>query len=141
MAGMILVVDDEKLSRICTERILETLGFRVMSVEDGRQAVDVEAVHDFDAIVMDCQMPHLDGFQATAAIRRRQSDGRTRRTPIIGLSARAMDGDRETALARGMDEYVTKPVRVHKLQEALERLGIRAHAGAVRRSELGPRSG
>jgi two-component system sensor histidine kinase/response regulator len=125
MARMILVADDEKLSRMCTGRILESLGFEVVSVEDGRLAVEAEAVGHFDAIVMDCQMPRLDGFQATAAIRRRQLDTCSPIIPIIGLSARAMDGDREAALSRGMDEYVTKPVRVHKLQAALEHVGVR----------------
>jgi CheY-like chemotaxis protein len=129
--AQILVVDDEKLSRMCTQRILETLGFQVVSVEDGRHAVEAEAMGDFVAIVMDCQMPHLDGFQATAAIRRRQVDGHSPFTPIIGLSARTMDGDRETALAKGMDEYVTKPVRVPKLQAALMRVGVRVPAGSM----------
>ena len=129
MARVILVVDDEKLSRICTARVLEGLGFEVVSVEDGRRAVDAEAVGDFDAIVMDCQMPNLDGYQATLAIRARQAGSRSPSTPIIGLSARAMEGDRETALAKGMDEYVTKPVRVHKLQAALEQVGVPIRTG------------
>ena len=122
---------------MCTLRILESFGFQVVSVVNGRLAVEAEADGDFVAIVMDCQMPCLDGFQATAAIRRRQERSRTQRTPIIGLSARAMDGDRETALAEGMDEYITKPVRVPKLQAALEQVGVKTHAGAVRALEVG----
>src|SRR5687768_12443358 len=103
MERRVLVVDDERLSRFLTQSILEKLGFRVEVCDDGRGAVKGEATGDFDAIFMDCQMPHMDGFQATAAIRRQQVATRSPRTPIIGLSARAMKGDEELALSKGMD--------------------------------------
>ena len=133
MARMILVVDDEALSRMCTQRILENFGFEVVSAEGGQEAVD--AAGDFDAIIMDCQMPQVDGFQATAAIRRRQRQTRSAAVPIIGLSGRAMEGDREIALAKGMDEYITKPVRVHKLQAALDGLGVKVAARSTPRED------
>ena len=132
---MILVVDDEPLSRMCTHRILENLGFEVMSVEDGGKAVEAEAVGDFEAIIMDCQMPHVDGFQATEAIRQRQVLTHGALVPIIGLSGRAMQGDKEIALAKGMDEYITKPVRIHKLHAALDHVGVRAPAGSIQPGE------
>ena len=126
MTRTILVVEDDTLSRICTQGVLEKLGFHVVGVDDGREAVEAEATGDFDAIIMDCQMRHMDGFQATAAIRRRQADSQRARTPIIGLSARAMEGDEEVAIAKGMDAYITKPARPHKLQAALEQLGVKS---------------
>ena len=134
MARLILVVDDDTLCRLCTQTVLEALGHQVVGVDDGRKAVEAEANGDFDAIIMDCQMPHMDGFQATEAIRRRQADSPGSRTPIIGLSSRAMEGDPEVAIAKGMDAYITKPVRVHKLEAALERVGVKAEAGSSRRA-------
>ncbi len=126
MNKRILLADDNRLSRLATHGILEKLGYQVVIVGDGRQAVDAEASGDFDAIIMDCQMPGMDGFQATSEIRRRQADGHYPRTPIIGLSARAMEGDSEAAIAKGMDAYVTKPFKVKELQAALQKWVTRA---------------
>lgn len=122
MARRILVVDDERVSRLTTQTMLERLGFEVDVLDDGRGAADADETTHFDAIVMDCQMPYMDGFQATAEIRRRQAAVHGERTPIIGLSARAMEGDEEIALSKGMDAYVTKPVSVKKLQVALDKV-------------------
>jgi len=124
MARKILIVDDEKLGRLVTQTMLEKLGFQVVIADDGRGAVDAEAAGGFAAIFMDCQMPNMDGFQATAAIRRRQAGTKGAPTPIIGLSARDMEGDKELALAKGMDDYITKPVTVRKVQAALEQVGL-----------------
>lgn len=121
MAHRILVVDDDRLSRLATELTLKKLGYEVVGVADGMEAVEAAAEGQFDAIVMDCQMPRMDGFEATAQIRRRQAERQRTRTPIIGLSARALDGDSEAATARGMDTYLTKPVRDKELRVALER--------------------
>lgn len=120
MAHRILLSEDNRLSRLSTQSILEKLGYEVEGVGDGREAVDAEAAGEFDAVIMDCQMPRMDGFQATAAIRRRQVAAHRARIPIIGLSARAMDGDRDAAIAKGMDDYLTKPYYVSTLQAALE---------------------
>ena len=128
MARQILIADDERLSRFLTQSILEKLGFQVELCDDGRGAVEAEATGDFAAIFMDCQMPHMDGFQATAAIRRQQVERRGARTPIIGLSARAMDGDDEVAIAKGMDTYITKPQSIRKVRAALEQVGIEVDA-------------
>jgi two-component system sensor histidine kinase/response regulator len=124
MARHILVVDDARVSRLLTQRVLERLGFEVVVVDDGREAVEAHAAGHFDAIVMDCQMPHMDGFQATAAIRRQEAGSDSAVTPIVGLSARDMDGDREVAIAKGMDAYITKPVSAKKMRVALEKLGL-----------------
>ena len=120
MAHRILLAEDDRLSRLATQRILEKLGYQVEGVRDGREAVDTEATGEFDAVIMDCQMPRMDGFQATAAIRRQQVAADRSRIPIIGLSARAMEGDSDAAIAKGMDVYLTKPYQVSTLQAALE---------------------
>ena len=124
MARQVLIVDDERLSRFLTQTILEKLGFQVELCDDGRGAVDGAATSDFDAIFMDCQMPHMDGFKATAEIRRHQVATRSPRTPIIGLSGRAMEGDEAVALSKGMDAYITKPQSVRKVRDALAQVGI-----------------
>ena len=74
-------------------------------------------------------MPHMDGFKATAEIRRQQIATRSPRTPIIGLSARSMEGDEEVALAKGMDAYITKPQSVRKVRDALARVGVEVEGG------------
>ncbi len=122
MAHHILLVDDERVGRLVTQTILERLGFEVEVLDDGRGAADADSRTQFEAIIMDCQMPHMDGFEATQEIRRRQVADRAVRTPIIGLSARAMRGDDEAALAHGMDAYITKPVTMTKVRRALEQV-------------------
>jgi CheY-like chemotaxis protein len=91
----------------------------VVIAENGRQAVEAHAREKFDVALMDVQMPELDGFQATTAIREREA-GSGVRLPIIALTAHAMTGDRERCLAAGMDFYLTKPVRPGDLFETLE---------------------
>ncbi len=120
MARRILLIDDERVSRLLTQAILEKLGFEVEVLDDGRGAAEIAATGDFAAIIMDCQMPYVDGFEATAEIRERQAEGLGPPAPIIGLSARTMPGDEEVAIAKGMDAYVMKPVSIEKLQTALE---------------------
>jgi CheY-like chemotaxis protein len=124
MPRRILIVDDERMSRLLTESVLEVLGFQADAVGDGRGAVDAAATGAFEAILMDCQMPQMDGFKATAAIRRRERDDHRPPTPIIGLSARDMEGDDEVAMAKGMDGYIAKPVTIRKMRAALDQLGI-----------------
>jgi two-component system sensor histidine kinase/response regulator len=133
MARRILVVDDDRLSRLLTQSLLEDLGFEVVVVNDGRGAVDAEADGDFDAIVMDCQMPNMDGFQATAAIRSHERGEGAAHTPIIGLSVRAMEGDDDVAIAKGMDAYITKPVNSRKVRSALQQVSLLADGAGQRR--------
>jgi CheY-like chemotaxis protein len=126
----ILLIDDERVSRFTTQSVLEKLGFDVETLDDGRSAAEAEATGEYAAVIMDCQMPFVDGFEATAAIRRQQRQGRGRRTPIIGLSARSMAGDEEVALSKGMDVYLTKPVSARKLQAALDQVQVNTGAGS-----------
>ncbi len=126
MRPRILLIDDERVSRFTTQSVLEKLGFDVETLDDGRSAVEAEATGQYVAVIMDCQMPFVDGFEATAAIRRSQSRSQGRRTPIIGLSARSMAGDEDVALSKGMDVYLTKPVRARRLQAALDQVQVNA---------------
>jgi CheY-like chemotaxis protein len=117
----ILLADDSPTNRMLATRLLENRGHTVVAVEDGVEAVDAVGSTAFDAVLMDVQMPRMDGFEATAAIREaeRTSD---EHIPIIALTAHAMDGDRRRCLEAGMDAYVSKPFRVDELFATIEQL-------------------
>jgi signal transduction histidine kinase/DNA-binding response OmpR family regulator/HPt (histidine-containing phosphotransfer) domain-containing protein len=117
--GKVLVVEDNSLNQLVAEGILSRLGYEVRSVVNGVEALDaVEAFH-YSAILMDCHMPVMDGFTATAEIRRRHSNGS--RIPIIAMTAGALVEDRERCLAVGMDDYISKPVDLKTLETVLAR--------------------
>ncbi|MGH2850740.1 MAG: response regulator [Solirubrobacteraceae bacterium] len=118
-ATRILVVEDSPVNRVVAVSMLERAGFHVHSVNDGREALDALSTTSYDAVLMDCQMPNLDGYEATRELRRRERDGR--HTPVIAMTAHAMDADRERCIAAGMDDYLTKPVRAQVLTATLER--------------------
>ena len=115
-----LVVDDNTINLKLSVRILEKLGWQCWVAQNGREALDLLAAESFSVVLMDCQMPVMDGFEATAEIRRREAG--VGHTPVIALTANAMTGDRERCLAAGMDAYVSKPIAVPQLKAALERL-------------------
>ena len=115
----ILVVDDNEINRELVLEILGKLGFSSDVAQDGRSAVEAFDSHSYDLILMDCQMPRMDGFEATAEIRRREA-GRAR-VPIIALTAHAMKGDRERCLRAGMDDYLSKPIDASQLSEQIIR--------------------
>lgn len=117
----ILLVEDNKANQVVAVGILRKLGYDVDIVEDGGEAVASCLLHRYRAILMDVMMPRVDGYEATAQIRENDAALGFPRTVIIGCSARAMDGDREVALAAGMDEYLTKPLRTAELRRALDR--------------------
>ena len=118
----ILLVEDNAVNQRLAVRVLEKLGCTVDAVSDGRAAVTASSERAFDLILMDCQMPDMDGFEATTAIRRRESGGPEKtRIPIIALTANAMHGDRERCLDAGMDDFVTKPFKAEELGAAIVR--------------------
>jgi len=116
---LVLVAEDSQINQIVAARSLERCGCRVEVVGDGRQALAALQARSYDAVLMDCQMPDMDGYQATAELRRREAGGR--RTPVIAMTAHAMDGDRQRCLDAGMDDYVSKPMRHTALVAALMR--------------------
>ncbi|CAA9500739.1 MAG: BarA sensory histidine kinase (VarS GacS) [uncultured Solirubrobacteraceae bacterium] len=123
----VLVAEDNPVNQLVARATLERLGFRVDVAPDGEQAVAMSAAEDYAAIFMDCQMPRLDGYSATAMIRRRE-DGAGRRTPIVAMTAHALKGDRERCLAAGMDDYLAKPLDHDELQRVLREWVARAAA-------------
>ena len=118
-SARILVAEDNEVNQKVAVRILERLGYQVEVADDGREAVEACARAPYDALLMDCQMPVLDGFAATAKIR--EYEGAERHTPIIAMTASAMAGDRESCLAAGMDDYVSKPISPEGIDEVLRR--------------------
>jgi two-component system, sensor histidine kinase and response regulator len=114
-----LIAEDNPVNLMLATKLLERAGWVVVPAQNGREAVARHAEGQIDLILMDCQMPDMDGYEATARIR--EADGISRHTPIIALTATAMQGDRERCLAAGMDDYVSKPIQVDTLMSALER--------------------
>lgn len=117
----VLLAEDNKLNQVVAAGILRQLGYTVEIVDGGAAAVESCAEAIFDAVLMDVMMPDVDGYEATRRIRANEAAGGTTWVPIVGLSARAMDGDREIAFESGMNDYLTKPLRVDMLKDALAR--------------------
>ena len=129
----ILLVEDNEVNQDVAVSHLSGLGYRVDVAVNGAQAVKAVRSKKYDAVLMDCQMPVMDGFEATAAIRK--AEGKTRHTPIIAMTAHAMPADREKCLASGMDDYLSKPVRKADLKDLLDKLFDIGVSGAPHRRE------
>ena len=114
----ILLVEDNAINQEIARDLLGRSGIVVTVVEDGRQAIDILARQSFDGVLMDCQMPVMDGYAATAILRRQE---RLRDLPIIAMTANAMVGDREKALAAGMNDHIGKPIKVAEMFSTLAR--------------------
>lgn len=119
LQGRVLLVDDDAGNRRIASAMLRKLGLDPDVVEDGKAAVDAVTQNEYDAVLMDVQMPVMDGLEATAAIRELASE--RRHVPVIALTANAMPQDREMCLSAGMDDYLAKPVRRARLREVLDR--------------------
>jgi CheY-like chemotaxis protein len=117
----ILVAEDNPVNQKLATRLLEQKGHRVVVAANGREAVAAHEAGGFDLILMDVQMPEMDGIAATAAIRRAE-EATGVRTPIIAVTAHAMEGDRDRCLAAGMDDYLSKPIKPARLAALLDRL-------------------
>ena len=116
----ILVAEDSQINQIVAARSLERCGCRVDVVSNGADALEAMKTKRYDAVLMDCQMPGMDGYEATRELRTREI-GEDRHIPVVAMTAQAMEGDRERCLAAGMDDFVTKPMRHNELVEVLRR--------------------
>jgi two-component system, sensor histidine kinase and response regulator len=119
-AQSVLVVEDNAINQRVIEAMLGKRGFEVSCAGNGREALAMLAAHDYALVFMDCQMPELDGYEATAALRAREA-GSGGHMPVVAMTAHAMEGDRERCLAAGMDDYLAKPLRPEELDAVLER--------------------
>ena len=116
----VLLAEDNVVNQKVATKMLQRLGCEVTIAADGVDAVRLSGEGQYDLLFMDCQMPNLDGYGATRAIREREAGGP--RVPIVAMTANAMQGDRERCLEAGMDEYVSKPVAAKRLTEVLVQL-------------------
>lgn len=119
-SGHVLLVEDNAINQRVARRFLERLGCEVQVVGDGLQAIEAVERNSYSVILMDMQMPVMDGLEATRRIRELESSGR-RRTPIVALTANAMMGTLEHCLEAGMDDYLTKPLDISRLRDVLDR--------------------
>jgi PAS domain S-box-containing protein len=139
LTARVLVVDDNAINQRVAQLALERLGCRVDLAGDGKQAVEMTRLLPYDVVFMDCEMPTMDGFEASAEIRRQQMG--SRRIPIVAMTARALQGDRQKCLAAGMDDYISKPVRLSEFSRTVRRwAGIRGQNRLLQENDA-PKSG
>jgi signal transduction histidine kinase/CheY-like chemotaxis protein len=130
----VLMVEDDAVNLLCGQRLLKKAGYVVSTARDGQEALETLLSHDFDLVLMDIQMPMLDGIQATKAIRRSAPFARVCDIPVIALTAHAMAGDREKFLAAGMDGYLSKPFDLVRINQEIARV-VSLPRGATRQEE------
>jgi len=116
----VLVAEDNPVNQKLAIRMLEKFNLAVDVAANGREVIDMLGRTAYDLVFMDCHMPEMDGYEATASIRRAEKEGGTR-LPIVAMTANAMQGDREKCLAAGMDDYIPKPIRREAIQEMLRK--------------------
>jgi two-component system, sensor histidine kinase and response regulator len=121
LRGRVLLVEDNVVNQLVAREMLSGLGCRVEVAGNGREALEALAASRFDAVLMDCQMPEMDGYQATRAIRESEHATVSARLPIIALTANALDGDRDRCMEAGMDDYLAKPFKRDQLARVLTR--------------------
>jgi CheY-like chemotaxis protein len=117
----VLVAEDNRVNQQLMARLLEVRGFRADAAANGREALEALGRIFYDLVFMDCEMPEMDGYEATAEIRRREGRMGARHTPIVALTANAQGGAVQQCLAAGMDDYLAKPIRPEQLDSVLER--------------------
>jgi CheY-like chemotaxis protein len=116
----VLVVEDELINQMVCRQVLQKMGIEVAVAENGQQAIDAVTSDRFDLLLMDCQMPVMDGYLATRSIRATEQAQGLPRLPIVALTAHAMRGDREACIEAGMDDYLSKPFEISDLQDKLQ---------------------
>jgi signal transduction histidine kinase len=121
LSGTVLLADDDPVNRMIAVEMLRSVGLEVIEADDGAQALEQLALHPIDIVLMDCQMPVMDGYTATAQIRERERRAGGRRVPIVALTANAFDEDVANARAVGMDAHLAKPYTRAQLREVLAR--------------------
>ncbi|WP_175655714.1 response regulator [Burkholderia ambifaria] len=144
IAARVLLVEDNAVNQQIALAMLEDTDYRVAVADDGEQALKMLDQDAFDVVLMDCQMPVLDGFEATRRLRRREAEAGAPRLPVIALTANALSGDRERCLAAGMDDYLGKPFRRDALLQTLARHvrgGAHVPAAASEHAEAVARTG
>ncbi len=119
LRGKVLLVEDNPVNLAVARKLLDRLGLEVDTAKDGRVAVDAVHRTRYDLVLMDCQMPEMDGYEATQEIRVREAAMKRARLPIVAMTANAMAGDREKCFDAGMDDYLAKPLDVAQLREVL----------------------
>jgi len=117
----ILVAEDQPVNWMLVERLLRNRGHSPVNAVNGEEALALLDSEPFDLVLMDCQMPELDGFEATRLLRLREAEARRGHTPVVAMTANAMEGDREQCLAAGMDDYLAKPITSAAIDEILAR--------------------
>lgn len=127
IGARVLLAEDNPVNQEITRAILESFECRVEVAENGREALDALSAQSFDLVLMDCQMPEMDGYEATVALRKRERELGLRRLPVIAVTANTLRGDRERCIEAGMDEYLAKPF-THAQLEAI----VRAAMGAAK---------
>ncbi|HEU5407964.1 MAG TPA: response regulator, partial [Nitrospira sp.] len=118
----ILLAEDNIINQKVAARLFQRMGYRVDVVANGREAVEAVSRIRYDAVFMDCEMPEMDGFEATNLIRKLEGLGTPHHVPVIAMTANVMQGDRERCLAAGMDDYLSKPISVDALARVLDRV-------------------
>jgi CheY-like chemotaxis protein len=124
----LLLAEDNVVNQALAVRILEKNGFTVRVATTGKEVLAALSEEQFDLILMDVQMPEMDGFEATSLIRKREQSGTLKHIPIVAMTAHAMIGDRERCLGAGMDGYISKPLHGKELLELIATLVPITHA-------------
>ncbi len=119
--GIVLLVEDNPINQLVASEMLQLLGVEVVAAFDGVEALEHIASRTVDVVLMDIQMPRMDGLEATREIRRREQTSRAPALPVIALTANASDDDRRRCLDAGMDDFIAKPVKTDQLAAVLAR--------------------
>jgi len=120
-SGVVLLVEDNPINQLVASEMLQLLGVEVVGAADGVEALAFFDARRFDLVLMDIQMPAMDGIEATLEIRRREKAGALAETPIVALTANSSDDDRARCLAAGMNDFLAKPVKTEQIGAVLAR--------------------